>query len=161
MMPVLRLRRREEEEALGQLAEAGRVRADAEAEEALRVAAVGAARQRHDGARIPAGAGAVSSGAVAVGQARFVARRRDELARAEARLDKWRSGALADARMAEETARQKHLEARRAREALHKHEARFDASERRVAGRREEDAADDVAQATRHARGVRDARHEP
>ena len=46
LMSVLRLRRREEEAALGRLADATRVRTDAEAQEARQISEVCAARQR-------------------------------------------------------------------------------------------------------------------
>ena len=164
---VLELRRREEEAALERLADASRVRTEAETEEARRIEAVSAARQRYQlarrsdvapvgGARATTGAEdrtAFASGAAAAEQARFIARRRDELAQAEGTLETFRSGPLTQARAAEETARKQHLDARQAREAFDKHEAKFHEAQRRATERREEDASDDIARAAKHEGG--------
>jgi hypothetical protein len=56
-----------------------------------------------------------------------------------------RLGPLAEAQRQEQAARDKHLEARREREALEKHKEKEAAKVRQVAERRAEDAASDLA----------------
>jgi hypothetical protein len=94
-----------------------------------------------------------ATGAAAAEQARFVARRRDELLRAEADLARFRSGSLLPARIVEQKARGAHLAARQAREAFSSHEARFLASAVNAKERREEEAGEEVARVARHPRG--------
>lgn len=164
---VWELRRREEKVALERLAQASRAREEAETDEARRIAEVRAARQRHALAlRIDEAAfgpdrentGAVTrrpsaSGAATAEQARYVARRHSEVVQAEAMLDAFRSGLLAEAHRTEDDARKEHLVARRAREAFDKHQAKFQQTERRATERREDEASDDIARGAKKPRG--------
>jgi hypothetical protein len=175
---VLEQRRRDEEAAALRLTSAARQREEAEAQGLRKDAEVAAAGERlrraHAGAQNPSRAPgdsraehvgepggerrfATSTGAEAAASARFVARLRDDLARAQAARAAFQAGPLREARDAEIGARGDHVAARQGREALDKHEARFQDSVRRAAERRHEDALEDAARAARHLRNARDS----
>lgn len=179
---VLELRRREEEAARAQLADATHKVAEAEAEAALRERRQREARARLEqaerelraivgdetprrragggsaagaSAAVPAGASSRTAESAAAG-ARFVTRRRSEWQRLQAEAASFRAGPLALARAAEEAARVQVVAARQAREAFQRHEARFVADRRRAADGREQEQLDEAAIAAIAVRRRRD-----
>jgi hypothetical protein len=175
---VLEQRRRDEDAAARRLTTAARERERVEAQGVRKDAEVRAAEERLLSARAgtqnpgpapvdsspqlveqPGGERrlARSTGAEAAADARFVARLRDDLARAQAARAAFQAGPLREARDAETGARGDHLAARQGREALDKHEARFRDGVRRATERRDEDTLEDAARAVRHLRNARDS----
>jgi flagellar export protein FliJ len=143
---LLQIRRRAEEETGKSVARATAARVHAEAEQGRLAATFQAARERAAVAR-----GAPMGGTAGDAQAaeRFWRRLADEAENARRRTLTHRDGPLASARAAEQSAREAHLLARRDREALEKVAERQEARQRRVARRRAEDAASDLALAYR------------
>jgi flagellar biosynthesis chaperone FliJ len=141
---VLELRRREEEDAAADLANAVRSREVTEREAAQKEAMLSAARVRWQAAHDADG------GDTIVAQARFVARLHHDLQRSQDALAAFRTGPLADAHAVEQQMRDKHLAASQAREAFEKHEAKFRAAERCNEERREQESSEDAARAARH-----------
>jgi hypothetical protein len=151
---LLALRRREEAAAEANWRAAQVAVKVAEAALDARNEAVAAARARLREARAAEAGGVTgaSSSAATLSQSRFVARRRDELARAEADRSRFRAGPLGSARADERRARAAYAERCRARQAVEQHEGRYAAAVRREVDTREAAASDDVAQFNRHRR---------
>jgi flagellar biosynthesis chaperone FliJ len=147
---LLQIRRRAEEDAEQRVARTTRQRALAEQEDERLAATFQLALKRVEAARRTP-SGELITVAQAHGAERFFRRLADEAARAERSLTTHRSGPLFVAKAAEHEARAAHLEARREREALEKVAERQRARQRRVADRRSEDAASDLALAYRQA----------
>jgi flagellar export protein FliJ len=144
---LLQIRRRAEGEAEQGVARATAARARAEEEQRRLAATFQAARERLAAAR--GAASGMSTAGEALAAERFWRRVADEATEAHRRSLTHRDGPLAAALAVEESARQAHLVARREREALEKVAERQQARQRRVAHRRAEDAADDLALASR------------
>jgi flagellar export protein FliJ len=148
LQSLLDLRRQGEEQAQAALAAAEAARSEAEAEQARLDRAVDEARARLAGRR----AEAPDRAADAQGAERFRKRLADAVATAQAVATGHRDGPLAAARVGAARALAGYTEARREREALDKLREREEEQARRVAERRSEDAASDLAVAQHHAR---------
>jgi len=151
---LLELRRREEAaaEASWRAAQVAVKLAEAALDARDEAVAVARARLREALAVQAGGVRGAASTAATLSQSRFVARRRDELARAEANRSRFRSGPLGSARADERRARAAYAERCRARQAVEQHEGRYAAAVRRRVDAREEAASEDVALFSRHRR---------
>jgi flagellar export protein FliJ len=150
---LLELRRRAEDEAEQALGAAIVARAAAEARQ---VELLGQADAAHEHARTQRRAVVeVAQVEDGVARQRYLARLGAEADRLREQAAAHRDGPLAAAQAEEAAARGRHRDARREREALEKLAAKEEAEERRAAGRREEDAAGDLALAA-HARRSRE-----
>ena len=163
LQSVLDLRRRQQEAAALRLANATRVRTDAEAEFARRRAVLLEAKKRwatatstdggSAGRHVLVGARhAISTGTEQTARALFLARLQAEWIRRREELDTFKAGPLGAARAAETEARRLALATRQALAALAKHEAKFRAEARQASERREDESLDEAARAVRHAR---------
>jgi hypothetical protein len=144
---LLTLRRQEEEQAEQAAAVATAARVEAETEQKRLDDLAVAARQRLAQAREKAwrDQAGVRGADAALRAERLRQRLADEIRQAAAAAEGHRTGALAAALAAEQEARRRRLEARQAREALEKVKARADAEDQKLADRRAEDAASDLA----------------
>jgi hypothetical protein len=143
------LRQRQEQAALGRLEDARRARLAAEERATRRRQAREDARAALDAAGPRAPAASVREGA---DHDRYLARLRDAYQRARAISAEFEAGPLRRAHDVEESARAAHAEARRAREALDRHQQNFREEERRAEERRDDEVADEAARTTRHHR---------
>jgi len=147
------LRQRQEQAALARLDEARRARAAAEERAARRREAWDVARAAFEVARVAGSA--VLSAREAADHDRYLARLRDARDRAQAACAEFEAGPLRIAHDAEEEARRAHADARRAREALDRHQQNFRSEERRAEERRDDEAAEEAARTARHHRQER------
>jgi flagellar biosynthesis chaperone FliJ len=144
LQTLLDLKLRAEEDAERCLAEAMAFHVKVQAKQQALEDEVIKARQRLTEARQAAAEAAATAGDQ-LARERF----RQRLAEAvRLRMEEARAhrlGPLAEAQRQEQAARDKHLEARREREALEKHKEKEEAKARVIAERRAEDAASDLA----------------
>lgn len=149
---LLDVRRRGEDEAERLLTAACGARRTAEEVQRRLDAAATLAADRHGAALADAIARPATTGADGLATDRFVQKLRDRMRQLRTAAGQHRAGPLAAARAAEERARHRHLEARRAREAVEKLKEREDLEAARVELRRAEDAASDLAAAAHRRR---------
>jgi hypothetical protein len=144
LQTLLDLKLRAEEDAERCLAEAMAFHAKVQARQQALEDEVTKARQRLTEARQKAAEPAATAGDQ-LGRERFRQRLAEAVRLRMEEAKAHRLGPLAEAQRQEQAARDKHLEARREREALEKHKENEEAKARVIAGRRAEDAASDLA----------------
>jgi flagellar biosynthesis chaperone FliJ len=144
LQTLLDLKLRAEEDAERCLAEAMAFHATVKAKQQALEDEVTRARQRLTEARQAAAEPAATAGDQ-LGRDRFRQRLTEAVRLRMEEAKAHRLGPLAEAQRQEQAARDKHLEARREREALEKHKEKEAAKVRQVAERRAEDAASDLA----------------
>jgi flagellar biosynthesis chaperone FliJ len=144
LQTLLDLKLRAEEDAERCLAEAMAFHAKVQARQQALENEVTKARQRLTEARQAAAEPAATAGDQ-LGRERFRQRLAEAVRLKMEEAKAHRLGPLAEAQRQEQAARDKHLEARREREALEKHKEKEEAKARVVAERRAEDAASDLA----------------
>jgi flagellar biosynthesis chaperone FliJ len=144
---LLNLRRDAEDEAKRAFGQASLARAAAEAEQERLERAIVEARDRAAGERRRLAGLPLEQASQGLDREHYRQRLQAEIARAVQRAAQHRDGPLAEAQASEAAARDAYTLARQEREALDKVKARQEAEQRRVADRRAEDAAGDLAQA--------------
>jgi flagellar biosynthesis chaperone FliJ len=144
LQTLLDLKLRAEEDAERCLAEAMAFHAKVQAKQQALEDEVIKARQRLTEARQAAAQAAATAGDQ-LARERFRQRLAEAVKQRMEEAKAHRLGPLAEAQRQEQAARDKHLEARREREALEKHKEKEEAKARVVAERRAEDAASDLA----------------
>lgn len=144
---LLDLRRDAEDEAKRAFGQASQARAAAEAEQERLQGAIVEARDRAIAERRRLAALPLEQAAQGLDREHYRQRLHAEVAQASERATQHCDGPLAEARAAENAARDAYTVARQEREALDKVKARQEAEQRRVTDRRAEDAAGDLAQA--------------
>ena len=149
------LRQRQELAALRRLEEARRALGLAEERAERRRSERETARAALDAARsrpTPDAGNAPTSGRDEADRDRYLARLRETLRCACAAFDAFAAGPLLRAREVEQEAERAYAEARRAREALDRHEENFRQNEQRQRDRRDDEEADEAARTARHHR---------
>jgi hypothetical protein len=149
---VLDLRHRREQEAERAFALAVKEHAHAEQEQSRLDALIAAAKGRAAQDRASRSRSAPGNAGDAQARERLRQRLNAEIERAVQNARSHETTKLADALASKNQALTHHREARRDREAMEKLKARQEQDERRLAQRREEDAASDLALGVRHAK---------
>jgi hypothetical protein len=149
------LRKRQQQAALRRLEEARAALRAAEERAERRRSEREKARAALEAARLrptPDPLTATKSGREEADCDRYLGRLRDDHRRASAAFDAFTARPLQQARGAEEDAQRAYTEARRACEALERHEDNFRQEERRQRERRHDEEAEEAARAARHHR---------